>query len=590
MLACAGADLALAPARADAVMARARELLAASPRGGNGGGDDNDDAAESSRAAQHLADAAADTAAAAHATAHFADAADAAARAAADAAAASAWDDAAAAEASDDDAAVEAAAPPPPPPMVLAPFEELPSEAMAESAESAAAPLPALAHPFAAAAVPTAALRRAPPSRAAADVASYMSAFADARWAGDTQRSGNGGDAAAADAPKRAMRDAAADSAAEPTTAALADAAQRDVNDVAAQLSRGMASAERAARAASEAADAADAAIGRSHHHLEKARRAVAAHVPIDAPAAAPAFAAANAAAAAADALAADAAAAEAAAMAARAEAALDAIYSPSDEGIFALDALALEAQSLAAESAPLLPRGAATAPPLQMTPLLPVAFELPLRVRYGERVALCGSGAALGSWDVRAAVPLAWSDGDTWRSSPLLLPADGTFSYKYVVLGGDGTALTWQKGTNSVLMLCEADAPCVRVRDSWTGNPLEARTLAGPEASRGGDAQRGLAPSERLEAVAAVRAAALRKAQARADAAMRALAAERLAVRALRAEAGLAAGVREQLRALLDAERRRSASLARQMASFTATLQKFKAQASSLGLRMRVR
>jgi hypothetical protein len=419
-----------------------------------------------------------------------------------------------------------------------------------------------------------------------------MSAFADARWAGDTQRSGNGSNAAAAaDAPKRAMRDAAADSAAEPTTAALADAAQRDVNDVAAQLSRGMASAERAARAASEAADAADAAIGRSHHHLEKARRAVAAHVPIDAPSVAPApsvFAAADAAAAAADALAADAAADEAAAMAARAEAALDAIYSPSDEGIFALDALALEAQSLAAESAPLLPRGAATAPPLQMTPLLPVAFELPLRVRYGERVALCGSGAALGSWDVRAAVPLAWSDGDTWRSAPLLLPADGTFSYKYVVLGGDGTALTWQKGTNNVLMLCEADAPCVRVRDSWTGNPLEARTLAGPEASRGGDAQRGLAPAERLEAVAAARAAALRKAQARADAAMRALAAERLAVRALRAEAGLAAGVREQLRALLDAERRRSASLARQMASFTATLQKFKTQASTVGLRMR--
>ncbi len=308
-------------------------------------------------------------------------------------------------------------------------------------------------------------------------------------------------------------------------------------------------------------------------------------------------------------------AAAEAAAMTAAAEAALDGIYSPKDEALLTRalagaadddvsnEAADAEAEAAAARgsavlaadaalrgaagtSAAALGRTAATraaaasstraaSVPIEMSAELPVCFELPLHVRFGERVALVGSGEALGNWRLSHSLPLSWSAGDVWRSTPVLLPADGTFAYKYVVLSGGGAAdATWQRGANNVLMMCAEDAPAVRVCDSWKGDPTQARTHAGPPGTPP------MAPAERLAAVAGARASAARRERARADAAMRALAAERLAVRALRAEATLAAGVRAQLRALLDAERRRGDALAAHLAGVMGKMQAFKSQA----------
>jgi hypothetical protein len=93
------------------------------------------------------------------------------------------------------------------------------------------------------------------------------------------------------------------------------------------------------------------------------------------------------------------------------------------------------------------------------------------------------------------------------------------------------------------------------------------------------GACQRSAGPAERLAAVAEARTAELRRARERADAAEDALARERLAARALRAEASVAAGLRSQLRRLLEAEQQRTAVLQREVASFHAALRGFRAK-----------
>jgi hypothetical protein len=567
---------------------------------------------------------------------------DAAVDAAADAAAAAAVAAAAHEDAWEDVMATQNVSTTPTPPtpraVVFAPFEELPAEALAEMpqplpprkpAPRAAAPVPAPAVAAAAARYTSVAAATPDGPNGTRDVSEYMHAFDNPLWerartgaraahdcgsggggGAQTLGGGNSGDA-------DADADAGADAAAE--EAASAAAVEEDARQVAEQLERGMHAAEEAEAEAEAAADLTDEAMGRHHAHRRHAahtqeeqhdaRAAPEGAPPPQAPpkddsslrAAAPpppSYAAHDALRLEEEAHAAAVAAAEAAAMTDAAEAALDGIYSPKDEalltrrdgggiieggegargGVHAADAALRGAAGVSAAALGRTVAAPASSATIELRQELPVSFELPLHVRFGERVALVGTGEALGDWSTQRALPLAWSAGDVWRSAAVMLPADGTFAYKYVVLNGDDGAggadgATWQRGANNVLMLCPEDAPSVRVCDSWKGDPTQARTHAGPPGATP------LAPAERLAAVAGARASTARRERARADAAMRALAAERLAVRALRSEAALAAAVRTQLRALLDAEKRRADMLAARFGAVMSSMHDFRAQ-----------
>ena len=59
--------------------------------------------------------------------------------------------------------------------------------------------------------------------------------------------------------------------------------------------------------------------------------------------------------------------------------------------------------------------------------PRVRVAFQLPYRTRFGQRVTLVGSGP-LGEWDPRRAISMTWTKGDIWKAkltTTELVPGD---------------------------------------------------------------------------------------------------------------------------------------------------------------------
>ena len=395
----------------------------------------------------------------------------------------------------------------------------------------------------------------APPPASAAEESMYMDAFGSELWARNAQPPE---DACGHELPS----DDASASAAE----ALAELAMS-------QLQHGIEAAEAAEHAAEEAAELTESAMGVLHHHRDRHAAPVAASKEAHAAPAAPRTP--PAASAAADALETTALvaakrAAEAAAVTAKAEAALAALYASRDAAEDATQ------HGLADSMGPRAEQENAT---VEMGQRVPVSFQIQRHVSYGERVVLVGSGPALGNWQLRSGVELCWSVGDVWRTpAPLLLCVDDTLVYKYVVLhgSGDDAPASWQKGANNVLMLSADDAPALRVVDSWTADPLESRVIGGA-----GPSQRSAGPAERLAAVAAARRSELKRAHERADTAEAALERERLSSRTLRAEVSLAAGLRAQLRRLLQEEQRRTALLQREVAAFRDALRGFRAQLS---------
>ena len=374
------------------------------------------------------------------------------------------------------------------------------------------------------------------PAASLVEKSMYMDAFGSELWARNAQ-------------PRE-------DACCHETSSDAATAAKALAELAMSQLQHGIEASEAAEHAAEEAVELTEGAMGvhhQDHHHHE-------------APPAAPRAPHA----AAADVLEGKAVVAarrtaEAAAVTAKAEAALAAMYASRDGGEGTSQHGLGDVQ----------PRDAT----VEMGQRVPVSFEIKRHVSYGERVVLVGSGPALGDWQLRSAVELCWSIGDVWRTpAPLLLSVDDTLAYKYVVLhcSGDDPPASWQRGANNVLLLSAADAPALRVVDSRTADPLESRATGGA-----GRTRRSAGPAERLAAVAAARAAELRRARERADAAEAALERERLSSRTLRAEASLAAGLRAQLRRLLEAEQRRTALLQREVAAFHDALRGFRAQLS---------
>ena len=57
------------------------------------------------------------------------------------------------------------------------------------------------------------------------------------------------------------------------------------------------------------------------------------------------------------------------------------------------------------------------------------------------------------GAWTLSGSPELQWMPGHRWHLA-LQLPAGAVFEYKYVLLDGNGHAMSWQQGNNSVLAI----------------------------------------------------------------------------------------------------------------------------------------
>jgi len=212
----------------------------------------------------------------------------------------------------------------------------------------------------------------------------------------------------------------------------------------------------------------------------------------------------------------------------------------------------------------------AASLPPSDLVELsrhIYVTFQLRLQVSFGCRVALVGSSEALGRWSSARAVVLHWNPGDVWRSAPVALSVHTAHCYKYAIVGEQGGVLSWQAGANNVLVVDQEDAPRLAVQDSWNCSPQETAVLTA-------DGQR-QAPCQRLSVSMQRREAALQAARAQASDAARALAEERVRTHTLRAEARVAAEMRNRMAQMLNEERRRAQAVARNMGAFRDTVQR---------------
>ncbi|MFD1467698.1 4-alpha-glucanotransferase [Hymenobacter caeli] len=102
------------------------------------------------------------------------------------------------------------------------------------------------------------------------------------------------------------------------------------------------------------------------------------------------------------------------------------------------------------------------------------IHFSVPYRTAWGQRLAVCGAGPALGNWHAAAAFALDYDDVAGCWSGDLAAPAPaGELAYKYVLLDGD--APTWEAGPNRTQAYDAARAPRLHLADYW-------RTPARPE------------------------------------------------------------------------------------------------------------
>ncbi|MCA9551626.1 MAG: hypothetical protein KC933_16430, partial [Myxococcales bacterium] len=81
-----------------------------------------------------------------------------------------------------------------------------------------------------------------------------------------------------------------------------------------------------------------------------------------------------------------------------------------------------------------------------------------------GERLAVVGSSAALGSWDPKRALPLVWSSTDTWRAAHFLPNPGASVQYKFIRFVGD--QVVWESGSDRALTLPASGS--VGVSGSW--------------------------------------------------------------------------------------------------------------------------
>ena len=93
------------------------------------------------------------------------------------------------------------------------------------------------------------------------------------------------------------------------------------------------------------------------------------------------------------------------------------------------------------------------------------IQFSLPYRTAWGQRLAVCGAGPALGDWQAAAAALMDYDEVAGRWYLDVELPA-GPLSYKYVLLAAGG-APTWEARANRTLVLA-GSAQRLLLADYW--------------------------------------------------------------------------------------------------------------------------
>jgi len=111
------------------------------------------------------------------------------------------------------------------------------------------------------------------------------------------------------------------------------------------------------------------------------------------------------------------------------------------------------------------------------------IEFEVVRSVPYGCKVAVVGTGAALGDWDVSRAHRLTWSKGDTWKGT-VELQADARqardadelcVEYKYAIvpagnnINSKHSAVQWEgQGNRELVVALATRQETVLAKDHW--------------------------------------------------------------------------------------------------------------------------
>ncbi|WP_375417271.1 4-alpha-glucanotransferase [uncultured Hymenobacter sp.] len=98
------------------------------------------------------------------------------------------------------------------------------------------------------------------------------------------------------------------------------------------------------------------------------------------------------------------------------------------------------------------------------------IRFSLPYRTTPGQRLAVCGSAAALGAWQLAQSLPLSYDEATTRWSAEIKLPAADSaaeLTYKYVLLENHDQSQQWEWGPNRTLALPPRPAR-IELNDYW--------------------------------------------------------------------------------------------------------------------------
>ncbi|ATZ51061.1 hypothetical protein BCIN_06g05050 [Botrytis cinerea B05.10] len=101
---------------------------------------------------------------------------------------------------------------------------------------------------------------------------------------------------------------------------------------------------------------------------------------------------------------------------------------------------------------------------------LIPVTFNELVTTTYGQTIKVAGSVAALGNWDVSAAVALSavnYTSANPLWTGTVMLPPGQVVQYKYVNVASSGTP-TWEKDPNRVFTVPAGCATKGTVGDTW--------------------------------------------------------------------------------------------------------------------------
>jgi hypothetical protein len=98
---------------------------------------------------------------------------------------------------------------------------------------------------------------------------------------------------------------------------------------------------------------------------------------------------------------------------------------------------------ALAPKSAP-PPPPAVSAKPSAPAGWREVKFSTYFKAEFGTFLKVVGGPEQLGAWEVEAAPPLQWSEGDVWSNTLLLPPGAHEFKVGVVGCGCAGLVLIW--------------------------------------------------------------------------------------------------------------------------------------------------